>query len=517
MSRTKRLRPLFVITLITFGGCIHIFYKVEPKALDPEKPPVSVASPLKVHLFNGGVAVFPNGALFRADSILGLGRRYALDLRRDTAGTPIRGLPLDSVAALETFHDRLRPTESLVVSTLTVGASLIAAAGLAVAIFGSCPTIYSQDDGTARLEAEAFPNSIVPLFEVRDVDRLAASPIDGMLELEVRNEALETHYINHLELLEATHAAGTTAVPDNDGGIWLLDNASPPLAAVDRAGADVTATLSWEDDAVYETATDIIRSASPADVVDYIEIEAKTGGADTAVVFLRLRNSLLSSVFFYEQMLDSQGANALNWMSDDLNSIRGAVQLGGFYQQYMGLRVERLEDGAYREVGRVREVGPIAWDHVAVPVSTEGADTLRLRLRFIADAWRIDRMAVATSARLEQPKIIPLAYARRASGDDARLHARLGRPDEEYVVTDPGNRFWVGFRTTDAEQGTTRTYFIASQGFYTEWVRGDWVRDDVQGEPFEPTVETLHAALQRWIEVKNDFERRFEATKIPVR
>ena len=511
-------RPSFIVlALILLGGCFHIYNRVAPRALDPEEPPVSVTSPLKVHLFSGQVAVFPDGAQFTADSILGLGRRYAVDLRRDTTGMPTRGLPLDSVAALETFHDQLRPAETLVVSGLTVGASVIAAAGLAVAIFGSCPTIYSQDGGTALLEAEAFPNSIVPLFEVRDVDKLSAVPVDGRLELEVRNEALETHYINHLELVEASHSAGTTAVPDNDGGIWLLDDLAPPMDAVDRSGADVTATLARADDDVYETAMEIIRSASPADVVDYIEFEAATAGADSAVVFLRLRNSLLSSVFFYEQMLDSQGANALNWMNDDLNSIRGAVQLGGFYQQYMGLRVERYEEGAYREVGRVREVGPIAWDHVAVPVSTQGADTLRLRLRFIADAWRIDRLAVATSARLGQPKIIPLAYVRRAGGEDARLEARVSRPDEEYVITDPGDRFWIGFHTSDLQPGEERTYFIASQGFYTEWVRGDWIRDDVHGEPFEPTVETLHATLERWIDVKDDFESRFEATKIPVR
>jgi hypothetical protein len=56
-------------------------------------------------------------------------------------------------------------------------------------------------------EAELFSNSIAPLFEARDVDRLQAQPdANGMLRLDVRNEAMETHYINHLQLFEVQHA-----------------------------------------------------------------------------------------------------------------------------------------------------------------------------------------------------------------------------------------------------------------------------------------------------------------------
>ena len=58
------------------------------------------------------------------------------------------------------------------------------------------------------LEAEAFSYSIAPMFESRDVDRLAVGVDDqGEVRLEVRNEALETHYINHFELIEVGHAS----------------------------------------------------------------------------------------------------------------------------------------------------------------------------------------------------------------------------------------------------------------------------------------------------------------------
>jgi len=84
------------------------------------------------------------------------------------------------------------------------------------AIFGSCPTVYS--DNGAVDEAELFSNSIAPLFEARDVDRLRAQPDSkGILRLEIRNEAMETHYINHLQLFEVQHAADEFVLPDTQG------------------------------------------------------------------------------------------------------------------------------------------------------------------------------------------------------------------------------------------------------------------------------------------------------------
>ena len=509
------IRAILILAVASFAaGCIHVFNSVVPQEIDPARPPVSVTTPVKAHLLSGETVVFSAGAAFTADSILGEGSRFPLRLVAGASGMPVRGLPLDSVAALETFKEQVRPVETVAVSVLATGAGAIGTAVLMVAIFGSCPTIYSTVDGVATLDAEAFPNAIVPLFEVRDVDRLSVS--DDVVELEVRNEALETHYINQLQLLEVSHQADATAVPDNDGRIWVLEGLHAPTRVMNRAGEEISFLLSEEDGFAYETPSSTIQSATPEDVVDYLEIDLNTGGAKEAFIYLRIRNSLLSSVFFYEYMLDSQGANALNWMGNELNSIGGAVELGGFYQKHMGLRIETLRNGRFEEVGRVREVGPVAWDHVAVAIPTAGADTLRVRLRFIADAWRIDRLALGTAGRRAEPRAIAPSRVRGGDLDASELLRLVAGPDEAYAVTHPGDRFWIEFepgRATDE----ARTYFIAAQGYYTEWIRGDWVRDDVHGEPFSPDVEILHSALLRWHEVKKDFERRFESSRIPVR
>ena len=355
----KPVHLLAALAALLLSGCIYLFRTVEVEPIDPARAPVNVSTPVKVHLLDGTTALFPNGAVFKDEEIAGLGTQYTLLL---DSSFQVGRIPLDRVAALETYDERVLKGPSVVASLLATGATVAATPFLLVAIFGSCPTIYSQDGATPLLEAESFSNSIVPLFEMRDVDRLHARPdVAGRLELDVRNEALETHYINHLELVEVTHAPGAFAVPAEGGSAWVLSNFVAASLLTDRAGRDVSAILEVADGEAYRTSDRVLDGVHADDLTDYIDLALSAPAADTVAVRLRLRNSLLNTVLFYDFMLKAQGARALEWMSTELSTVQAAVTMGDFYTRHMGLRVQVREGDVYREVGRVREVGPIAW------------------------------------------------------------------------------------------------------------------------------------------------------------
>lgn len=73
-----------------------------------------------------------------------------------------------------------------------------------------------------------------------------------MVRVELRNEALETHYINHIELMAVSHPPGAEAVPDQRGrpvvvaGFWP---ATPAGTApfVPGEPALLTALSRWHD------------------------------------------------------------------------------------------------------------------------------------------------------------------------------------------------------------------------------------------------------------------------------
>ena len=479
---------------------------------------VLVESPIRVHLSNGHTYLFPDGALFSPEEVQGAGQGFDLNLY-EIKNDSFVVLSLEDVAAVEYLSQTTDAFASIAVSLISTSLAAIGTAGLLIAIFGSCPTVYvaEADTFSSTTEAELFANSIVPLFEMRDIDRLSATPdTAGIVRLQLRNEALETHYINHLELLEVQHDRDEVPVSHELGKMLILGDVSPIPYAVDRSSRDLSAWLTDADSLFYSASPELMNSSADQDMFDYIDLAAGSSDSDSVALYLRLRNSLLTTVFMYDYMLDAQGANSIDWMANTLNSIGGAVKLGHFYEDYMGLEVQQWNGTDYQTVHRIEHVGPIAWDHVAIPFEPSPDDSVKLRLRFLKDAWRIDQAALATEIRWEDYNILPLKNVTGVQQEQATtIRQQLELPDESYFTTFPGQQFELTFQTLDTTGHST--YFIAAQGYYIEWIRGSWIRDNVAGIPFSPSDTLLKDAFRTWNGVKDQFERDFFQSKIPVR
>jgi hypothetical protein len=482
---------------------------------------VQVRSPVKAHLVDGTTVFYPSGVLVARGRLTGPGARYGLTLMDSTA---VVDLALDSVVGLEAYRRGVNPGATVALSSLavlgTIGGAVAIACALDPKCFGSCPTYYSDSAGTPVLEAEGFSYSIAPLFESRDVDRLRARPsADGVLRLEVRNEAFETHFINHLELLEVTHRPGELVAPDPQNRPLAFGERQPPSAARDRAGRDVGDLLSEADGKTYATAPTVLAAVSESDLEDRIELWfAPPPGGDSIALVLRLRNSLLNTVLLYDMMLGDPGARSLDWQAEDLARVGPALELGTWYASRMGLGVEVLRDGRWVPVARVKDTGPVAWKDVAVPLPPPTGGEVRVRLRFPADNWRLDQVMLASGAR--RPTVRVRAVARAATTDGAvetdAYHA-LAAADGRYLETGPSqafHAFWdVGPEPTDAE----RTFLLASQGYYIEWIRRGWITAARDTTLFRPGDVALLRALERWRTSQDTLEQRFFATRVPVR
>jgi hypothetical protein len=420
---------------------------------------------------------------------------------------------------MENFTTGTNESATLLASGRTT-AGLVATPFLLAAIFGSCPTVYSDSGGVPTLEAETFSHSIAPLFERRDVDRLRAQPdTHGVLSLEVRNEALETHYINHLALLEATHAPDELIVPDGENHTLAVRGLVRPDVLVDRAGRNLRPLLAGDHRRVFRTEPRTLARVTAADPNDYIDLAAAVPpGADSVAIVFELRNSLLNTVLLYDHMLGGQGPRSLDYVGRDLATISRAIELGRWYGARMGVHVAVWRAGRYEKVAYVPDAGPIAWRRVAAVVPARPGDTLRVRLSFVADQWRIRSIAVAPRIRRLEPRTIPLAEVLDARGaPDNAATENLRDSDARYLATGPGQRFTVRFRVDPAAPGTARTFLLASQGYYIEWIRHDWLRVARHTQPFTPSDSTLLLALHEWRTVQHDFEHRFESARIPVR
>jgi hypothetical protein len=505
-------------------ACVFISRSVEVERIDPRTTgtatPLTVRSPVKAHLLDGSTVLFKDGVTIGNGMVaatVGTGESYDILLQR---ARPIVSVPLDSVVGMENYVSRTNTGTSVVLTTLGAVGTVLLATVAAVAIFGSCPTIYADSAGTPVLQAEVFANRISPLFEARDIDLLHVTPnAAGSVTLEVRNEALETHYINQFELIDVRHARDEIIIPDEHGRPLALRGLAAPSRALDRAGIELAGTLARRDGVVFSSAPATMAGVTEADPNDYIDFSvAAPPGADRVAVVLNLRNSLLNTVLLYDLMLGGPGARSLDWLAHDIARTGPVLQLGRWYRGNFGLRVLVRQGDHYEEVERHPTYGPVAWRDVATVVPTRGQDSVHIRLAFLADEWRIDELRVAAGVRTVRGKV--LGVSRVDVGDSVVASTALRGirdADERYLQTSPGQRFRMSFDVEPIGAGEARTFLLASQGYYTEWVRGSWIKAARDSVSFRPSRAALVTAIRRWDATRDSVERRFYDTRIPVR
>lgn len=511
MPNRKRELACIIISAFLITSCIYVFRSND---IETEASNRLVESPVKVHMKDGRTVLFRNGATFSDLQIVGEGSVYSLDMK---FVRQIDMLEREGVAAYEVFESNVNAPATVLGSTVATAGAYYGAAVLAFLIFGSCPTVYAATDSSMVLESELFSNSIAPIIEKRDVTDLYATPdVTGLLELEIRNEALETHYINHLELLEVSHKTGSSIFPDTDGQVYAMENFKKPVVAIDSIGRNLLPVLSNSDHLEYNS--DIDTTDSVKDVKwDTIDLKFKAGDENPKALVLDLRNSLFATVLLYDYLIASQGIESLDWLGKELETVSGAVAMGDFSQSFMGLRVFQEIDGNFEPINRISNTGPIASRKIAVPLEETFEDTIKVRLRFLSDSWRIDQVQVATIVEKPQIKYLPVdSFVDAANESSPDNLNRLSEPDEEYLVTTPGNRFNVFFQTETAEDGQTNSYLLAAQGYYTEWVREEWIQNKPE-TPFNLNANLIVQAQQEWQRVKRDFEQQFFELKVPVR
>lgn len=496
-------------------SCVKVHdLQVVPVTAGPDTVQV-VESPVKVHLVDGSTVVFEKGIEIGDGKVLGEGFRYDIRLQGRTAVTEI---PLADVAAMESFQTPLNTPATVAASSGATIGGVVLAAAVAFALFGSCPTTYSLQAVEPVLEAESFSYSIAPAFEARDVDRLGlAARTSGYIDLEMRNEALETHYINEVELLSVEHASDEQVITDHKARPLILRDLVPPLVATDNEGRVIAPIVAARDDRSWRASDARLQRVSADDFRDYIDIEFAAPGHDAALV-LRLRNSLLNTVLFYDVMLRDQGPQAIDWMGHDLQRLGTRFRTGRWYQENMGMTVSILKEGRYREFAAIPDSGPIAWKEVALRVPRTRGERLRLRLSFVADNWRVDQLALATLVDRGKAETVGLSAVIDADGVlHAEALSNLADDDDSYVITRPGEHLRLRFDAGEPPAGRSRTFFIAATGYYMEWLRGDWLQTAASREPFRPGDAALVEALNRWQDQRENYRERFDATRINIR
>lgn len=115
-------------------------------------------------------------------------------------------------------------------------------------------------------------------------------------------------------------------------------------------------------------------------------------------------------------------------------------------------------------------------------------------------------------------EVLPLAATLDPSGSpiDTVLQL-LARADGQYLQTLPGQRFTAVWQPTPMSQDSSRTFLLASQGYYSEWMRRSWIEEPRDTAAFVPDRSAIATAVTLWRNSRDSLERRFYDSRLPVR
>ncbi|MEZ4360113.1 MAG: hypothetical protein R3B48_08030 [Kofleriaceae bacterium] len=425
------------------------------------------AAYLKAHMKSGELFVLSKWSIDEsARVIFGTGELYGLGRGQGIPGD--YRVPFDQVALYETNTVEISPVVAAmsVITGISVAVS-VACLSNPKACFGSCPTFYATtDDGERVLQAEGFSDSIAPSLEANDIDALWQSTgRGGELSLLMTNEAYETHVIKQADLLAIPRPPGGRVLVEG-GRFWAASSLRAPTQCTSAAGdcRDEVRALDHRERTTLTSEEDL----AARETIDLAFAPAAPG--ERVAIVLGARQTLVTTFLLY-QGLAYLGTTATSWLA---RAESGASLSKGLDLSKLlgGIEVQVRRDGAWETLGQAYETGPIATD-VHTVMLPEGVTGEALRLRLPRGGWRLDYVALATIDQEVTPlRVSPTRIRGELSRDfGPGRTAAAALP----IVTVPGDEYTLEYHLPPGE---TYDLFLDSRGYYLEWMRQEWMREE---------------------------------------
>lgn len=437
---------------------------------------------LKVHYKNGNVAVYKKWVLSEDEiSLYGDGKLF--DARRTLVEDGKISTDLNQIAIIETNQlDQILDKTKSRIAGLSILAGVDAVIGVICitvpkACFGSCPTFYLQENNNVHYSnAEGFSSSISPSLENRDIDALNFQTNNRQFRIFMKNEALETHVINEVQLIAAAVEKGKFINHAFNDRFYQSANISNCRSAITE-GTDVTSKFLGVDENEYFSLTDSTDLWKKEEII--LEFNGKI--SNTPGLILNFRQTLLTTFLLY---------NGLSYMGNEVGDYFAKVEtnsqirkrLGNPFKKLGGIKVyyfdEEKEQWLFAD--EIYETGPIARNQQLIPFEKlkNTGKTIRVKLEITRGMWRMDYAGLADIEKEVFPELIAVSEITKNKLPDFDVLSKVNCDDEEYLISFPGDDWELYFDLPETETpNQSYELFLSSKGYYLEWIRESWLKD----------------------------------------
>jgi hypothetical protein len=434
---------------------------------------------LKAHLKNGDVCILRDRWTINTQDSLILGDGSIYDFNRELKYSGKVSFSFDSIAILETNTKITNPEQGRI-TALTILTGVDVLVGLFCltnpkACFGSCPTFYLNElDDFHHADAEGFSNAILPSMEYADIDALNNGKIaDKNFTLTMKNEALETHCVNEVKLLAVPRNPGERIFQSPDNAFYICNKNYPMNSALASEG-DIKKLIKNQDRTERFSLADKDNLSSKEEIIltfNHVDIGTNIG------LVTNFRQTLLTTYLFYSAMgyMGKYVSDifALLETDDKMKSKFDATtkELGGIEVFVLNNKTQKWE-----LQGTMNETGPIAINKQLIPFKASNKHpNVKVKLVLNKGLWRIDYVALTRIVDKVQPiEINPVKVLNKGNIDTLALNNLLN--PSAYLISMPGSAYKLSY--TLPNSNTDYELFLKSKGYYLEWMRSHWIKDE---------------------------------------
>lgn len=467
---------------------------------------------LKIHMKNGSVYIFVSWHVDKKNNII-TGNASLLDPNRRLVEKGEYKISFDDIVLAETNDiSGSAGFGLLTAATIITGIFTIVCITNPKACFGSCPTFYASNGNEPIVQAEGFSSSISPSLEETDIDALFRAKADNRnFEVQLRNEAYETHIIRKANLLALPRQKGNRVFAAPDNKFYETENLIQASEVKGEEG-DCSEKLCLFDGIERFSAADSNNLAEK----EIIEVSFNNISKSNKGLVIASRQTLLTTFLFY-QGLAYMGSSAGSLLANlERNSDKVKEIYDKPWKELGNINVlVQNEDGVWEKTSEVGEHGPISTDIKIIPLATDKNRTsLKIRLIMTKGLWRLDYLALGDIIKEVEPFVIPPSSSfPEFTNENSRITDLLANPDS-FLITFPGSRYFLNYQLP--EDYENYELFMESKGYYLEWIRGEWLEEENPARVFQMfynSKQFFKDLAPQFKEIEAEMEETFWSSK----
>ena len=381
--------------------------------------------------------------------------------------------PLSDVKKIEVIEFDQRKTNASVTKTVVftvLGAALVVILIVALsapapaptpAPTGSCPYISTFDGNTYNLQGEIYSASIYQSLQKEDYLPLELYSANGDYSIRISNELPEIQHTDFADILVVDHDKNVKILVNPDGRMFSISDPQAPDAATLNNHIDVRNELAYRDNnnCVFKDDNGA-RAAEELFITFKNESKNKKGK-----LILSGKTSAWVNQLFGE-FAKGFGSHYEKWAKEQERKPVAELEKWS-NEQNIPLTVSVKTPGGWKEVQRLKVIGPLLDRDMVIPVDLPDNGPAEFKISAGYLFWELDYAAIDYSPDADYTvKTIKPYEATDEKG--ANVLPALASPDQHYLIQpDSGNVTLVRYKSMTPAEGMTQTFFLHSSGYYT--------------------------------------------------